>query len=90
MVNLREVRIIGSLELLHNLASLQVKIKELGCVVGVGEDQPVLRIIQDHIHRMNTVPKLVFDVINRERVLDAVPVLVVVFVVGLVDLDDAT
>jgi len=39
---------------------------------------------------MNTVPKLVFDVINRERVLDAVPVLVVVFVEGLVDLDDAT
>ena len=42
MVNLREVRIIGSPELLHNFASLQVKIKELGCVVGVGEDEPIL------------------------------------------------
>lgn len=58
--------VIGRLELLDNLARLQVKIKELGSVIRIGEDQPVLIVVQHHVGGSDRLPLLVFDIVDCE------------------------
>lgn len=89
MIDFCEFLLSCSLELLHDFTSLQIVIEKLSCVIGVRKDESVLRIVQHHVHWMNVVSLIVFDSVNCEGVFDGVLVLDVIFVIRLVDLDDA-